>query len=171
MSLGWIALLYAVGVGLLFMELFTPGVVLGLSGIACLGVSVYFLFAGHGAVAGTTGLGVSVAIVAAIATFAVRRLTARDVQDSVRFSIADPALSSLVGEEGFAASTLRPAGIARFGERRLDVVTRGEMVEAGARVKVIEVEGNRIVVREVVPDQAKPSGGTRPQEPGAHADC
>ena len=33
--------------------------------------------------------------------------------------------------------------------KREDVVTDGGYVQAGARVRVIEVEGNRIVVKEV----------------------
>ena len=44
---------------------------------------------------------------------------------------------------------LRPAGMAQFGERFVDVVTEGNFVPAGARVQVIEIEGNRVVVKEV----------------------
>ena len=55
----------------------------------------------------------------------------------------------LVGAEGLAESMLRPSGIARLNDRRHDVVTRGEMIEKGARIKVIEVSGNRIVVKKV----------------------
>jgi membrane-bound serine protease (ClpP class) len=46
-----------------------------------------------------------------------------------------------------AATTLRPAGIARIEGARLDVVTDGEYVEAGEPVEVTRVDGNRIVVR------------------------
>lgn len=52
-----------------------------------------------------------------------------------------------VGDLGAAEGTLRPAGKARFGSVLVDVVTQGEMVEAGARVEVIERRGNRVVVR------------------------
>ena len=43
----------------------------------------------------------------------------------------------------------RPAGFAEIGGQRVDVVTRGENIEAGAVVKVLEVEGNRVVVGKV----------------------
>ena len=46
-------------------------------------------------------------------------------------------------------ATLRPAGFAEIGGRRVDVVTRGENIESGAAVKVLEVEGNRVVVCKV----------------------
>ncbi|MFN4258091.1 MAG: NfeD family protein [Gemmataceae bacterium] len=60
-----------------------------------------------------------------------------------------PHLAALLGAIGVAATTLRPAGMARFGDNYVDVVTEGSFVSAGARVQVIEIEGNRIVVKEV----------------------
>jgi len=56
---------------------------------------------------------------------------------------------ALLGAIGVAATTLRPAGIARFGDNYVDVVTEGSFISAGERVQVIEVEGNRVVVKEV----------------------
>ncbi len=54
-----------------------------------------------------------------------------------------------VGDWGVAESPLRPAGKALFGEEYLDVVTDGSYVERGRQVRIIEMSGNRIVVREV----------------------
>ncbi len=53
------------------------------------------------------------------------------------------------GQEGISLSQLRPAGKAEFGGMRLDVVSGGELIEAGRRIVVEFVEGNRIVVREI----------------------
>ncbi len=55
----------------------------------------------------------------------------------------------LLGREGMATSALRPAGIATFGEEVLQVVSQGVMIESGARVRVVELTGNRIVVEEI----------------------
>lgn len=52
-----------------------------------------------------------------------------------------------VGDLGAAEGTLRPAGKARFGSVLVDVVTQGELIDAGARVEIIERRGNRVVVR------------------------
>jgi membrane-bound serine protease (ClpP class) len=41
---------------------------------------------------------------------------------------------------------LRPAGHATIDGRRVDVVSRGEMIAEGVPVVVVEVEGNRVVV-------------------------
>jgi len=57
--------------------------------------------------------------------------------------------AALLGAIGIAATPLRPAGKVQFGEDFLDVVAEGDYVNAGSRVQVIEIEGNRIVVKEV----------------------
>lgn len=54
-----------------------------------------------------------------------------------------------VGDWGLADSPLRPAGKARFEEAYVDVVTDGTFVDKGAQVQVIEISGNRVVVRAV----------------------
>ena len=53
----------------------------------------------------------------------------------------------LMGREGTAVGDLRPSGTAMFGDQRVDVVTEGDYVIKGSTIKVIEVRGNRVVVR------------------------
>ena len=50
--------------------------------------------------------------------------------------------------EGLAQTRLGPTGQATFGNQVVDVVTRGEWINAGDRVRVIELHGNRIVVEQ-----------------------
>jgi membrane-bound serine protease (ClpP class) len=57
-------------------------------------------------------------------------------------------LKKLEGKMGTAKSRLRPSGVAEFEGERVDVVTEGMIIEPGTRLKVIEVKGNRVVVRE-----------------------
>jgi membrane-bound serine protease (ClpP class) len=64
-------------------------------------------------------------------------------QDGAGVDVRDRAL---LGKTGVAENLLRPAGTVRVDGRRVDVVTRGDAIEAGARVTVIDVEGNRVVV-------------------------
>ena len=54
---------------------------------------------------------------------------------------------ALAGCTGRTTTDLRPAGIARIGEMLVDVVSDGAYIEAGSRVVVCQVEGNRVVVR------------------------
>jgi membrane-bound serine protease (ClpP class) len=51
------------------------------------------------------------------------------------------------GKGGIAVSPLRPSGIADVEGERVDVVSDGEFIEAGAQIVVSRVDGNRIVVR------------------------
>lgn len=55
----------------------------------------------------------------------------------------------LVGKEGTALTPLRPSGTAVIDGERYDVVSEGGFVSANSIVKVITVEGTRIVVREL----------------------
>ena len=57
--------------------------------------------------------------------------------------------SELLGKEGVAEMNLHPAGRAMFGEDRVNVITRGEFIEKGAAVRVIETSGSRIVVEKL----------------------
>lgn len=53
------------------------------------------------------------------------------------------------GEVGIAVTVLRPSGTGRFGHKVVDVVTSGAFVAAGSRVRIVSVEGVRIVVEGV----------------------
>ena len=55
----------------------------------------------------------------------------------------------LLGKTGRASAPLRPAGIADFDGERVDVVSTGELIDAGREIQVVRVDGNRIVVREL----------------------
>ena len=51
------------------------------------------------------------------------------------------------GSSGIAESFLRPSGIARFGDRRIDVTSEGDFIEKGDPVVIVRTSGNRVVVR------------------------
>jgi membrane-bound serine protease (ClpP class) len=56
---------------------------------------------------------------------------------------------ALLGQVGTATSMLRPAGMAKFGDRYVDVVTEGDFIPPGTPIQVVEVEGTRVVVKRV----------------------
>jgi membrane-bound serine protease (ClpP class) len=45
-----------------------------------------------------------------------------------------------------AFTTLRPGGTAEFDEKRVDVVADSEYITQGTKIKVIRVEGIKVVV-------------------------
>ena len=65
---------------------------------------------------------------------------------------ADQTARDLVGREAEATSPLRPAGTVLLDGAPRDVVTRGIMVARGARVRIVDVSGNRIVVEPIESD-------------------
>jgi membrane-bound serine protease (ClpP class) len=62
------------------------------------------------------------------------------------YSAGPTDTAGLIGAMGRAVTALRPGGTVMLGDRRMDVVTRGEFVDAQAAVRIVEVHGNRVVV-------------------------
>lgn len=57
-----------------------------------------------------------------------------------------------VGDWGKTESLLRPAGRAIFSGRSIDVISDGAFIEPETQIKVVDIQGNRIVVVEVESD-------------------
>ena len=148
--------LLALGFILLFLEVFVPGGVLGVLGAVVMIYACYLAF-GMSAGWGIASVGLSV-VVAILAVRLVARsrigekLVLRDA-GARDWKAAETGLAALVGLEGQTLSPLRPAGLAEIDDRRIDVVADSEFLAAGVRVRVCEVEGNRVVV-EAVPAEA-----------------
>lgn len=162
---GWEELLL-VGAGLLLIGLeilVIPGFgVAGLAGIAALVGGLGLMLVGAGAtlavVVGALGqvaLALVLAIVAALVLLRVlprlpfgRQLVLETDMDASDGYASTPRQDRLLlGHRGYALSPLRPAGLAMIDHHRVDVVSEGSYIEAGARVEVTRVDGNRIVVR------------------------
>jgi len=54
--------------------------------------------------------------------------------------------ASLQGQVGVTTSPLRPGGKAQFGDQVLDVISQGDMVPKGARVRVVGYSGTQAIV-------------------------
>ncbi|HVP11911.1 MAG TPA: NfeD family protein [Phycisphaerae bacterium] len=57
--------------------------------------------------------------------------------------------AGLLHKEGVVVAQLRPSGTAEIDGRRLSVISDGQLIPQGSRIRVIRVEGNRIVVEPV----------------------
>lgn len=171
-------LLFVLGLILVGIEIFVlPGFgITGISGIVLILLSLALVtlekkpetsqeWLSFGKTIGTFGLGVAGAMALAL-TLAwylphipyANRLVLKpqgedneNVEDDLAQGVSGLGTvpASLLGAIGVAVTTMRPAGIARFGEDFVDVVAEGSYVPAGNRVQVIEIEGNRVVVKEV----------------------
>jgi membrane-bound serine protease (ClpP class) len=54
-----------------------------------------------------------------------------------------------LGKTGRATSPLHPSGIAEIDGHRLDVISEGELIDAGTLIQVVRVDSNRIVVHAI----------------------
>lgn len=147
-------LLLAVGLGLIVAEIFFPsfGILAVLATAALVGsVAMAFQESSTLGVRFLIALAVLVpaVIVLGFKLFPKSPFGKRMVARGLSFASApttDPRDAALVGQEGLVEADCRPAGLARLDGRRVDVVTRGEWIPAGTRVRVLEVQGNRVVV-------------------------
>lgn len=145
--------LLVIGLLLLVSEIFLPGMIAGLAGLICLGLGVALSFRDLGVTQGGLILCATTAILV-IGFF----VWLKYFPDS---SLAKPFVSQgqigdigaeqpeLLGKEGVTLTPLHPSGTAIIDERHIDVVTEGEPLEKDVPVKVVLVEGMRIVVRRV----------------------
>lgn len=145
--------LLVTGAVLLLLETVLPGLVAGTIGFCCLIGGVTMAYVNLGTTTGNwTLLGVSAGLT--LGTF----LWAKYFPDSraARIFVSEQQVgelgvgdATLLHQTGVVHSTLRPCGTAIIGGKRLDVVTEGSFIEPGTPIKVIAVEGLRIVVRPV----------------------
>ncbi len=61
--------------------------------------------------------------------------------------------SQWLGHHGVTETELRPSGVVRIGSERIDVVSEGPFVSRGVAVRVVLVEGGRVVVRPAEDDE------------------
>jgi len=144
-----IVLLYVMGILLVLAEALLPGAVLGIIGLGCVLAAVWLAF-GLSAGLGWTLIIITVALIPfMIWLWLLIFKRAMMMRATGKGSSAMVELKELMGKEGVALTQLRPAGMARIEGKKVDVVSEGAVIEKGTRVKVIEVEANRVVVRDV----------------------
>jgi membrane-bound serine protease (ClpP class) len=144
----WILIAWLAGVGLLLVELFVPGIILGSIGTLLIAGAVVAMFAYYGGAAGSGLMAGSLALVALVIKVGVSRLSHEHRLDEEAGYVGTDDLSDMLGEVGVAATMLRPGGFATIAGKRVDVVTRGEHLEKGTPVVVCNVEGNVVEVRQ-----------------------
>jgi membrane-bound serine protease (ClpP class) len=143
-----------VGLLLLALEVIVPGGILGaFAGLSLVGAMLtgFIAFGAEGGLIAAFGVVVLCGVILAMwikvfpDTPMGRVLTLR--RDEKTFRSSDITLESLSGKGGVAQTKLRPGGIALIDGHRADVVSESGYIDAGATIKVVRVEGNRIVVR------------------------
>ncbi len=145
--------LLVLGLLMVCLEVFIPGGIVGtLGGFALVG-SVILAFVSQGTTFGLYWLS-GVMVITLFGLFlsikflpnspAGRRLFLKSSERG--YSASEGGLTDLLGKTGPALTKLRPAGMVDIAGRRIDVVTGGEFLPKGTEVKIVRIEGNRVVV-------------------------
>jgi membrane-bound serine protease (ClpP class) len=164
---GWEELLLAgAGIILLALELFVvPGFgIAGVLGIIAILAGLILSLVGAGdrsevilMAAGRVGFSLLLALIASLVLlrflprlpFGRRLMLETGLGAGHKYGSAPDSDQRWLGKKGRASSALRPAGIAEIEGERVDVVSDGELIDAGQLIEVTRVDGNRIVVRQV----------------------
>ena len=149
-------ILFVVGIGLIVVEMFEPGFgFFGAAGVVCLIVCIFVTAQTVMQGIILTAIFFVILVILLIIFLAMlsrgRMLKKLVLQESTTAELGFSGtedMQHLLGKSGVVMSTCRPAGNVDFDGVKLDVVSRGEFIEKGSTVEVIEVEGSRIVVKE-----------------------
>ena len=150
-------LLFFIGIILLIIELFVVGAVIGIIGIVLIIVSMIML--GDNIL--VMLFNVIVALIFSIIEWVIvvkvfnRKIPFFDkvvLNDSTSTEAgyrSHDDCSYLVGKTAYTTTDLRPAGIITLDDKRIDAVSDGTFILRNKKVKILEVEGSRVVVREI----------------------
>ncbi len=150
-------ILMLVGVVLLVIEMYLPG--FGIPGIT----GSVLVVAGFVLMRPTLSQGLLLFIILAailcIALSICLYSASKGRLDKSKFVLNDVAvpanaaenndLNYFIGKEGISRTVLRPSGIGEFDGVKLNVVSEGEFIGNGVKIRVLAVEGNRILVQEI----------------------
>ncbi len=137
-----------VGFACMFLEIFVPsGGIIGLLSIASTAFGIYGLFyQGHPFIAVLT-IALFCAAFLVSFKFVMRRLKFSTTMTPDTSTSVDRRIGDLVGHEGVTVTPLRPAGMALIDGRKIDVVSLGDFIDKDVPVRVVDISGNRVVVR------------------------
>lgn len=148
-----IAILFALAVVLLALEVFTPGPLCGIAGAISLVAGIVIASARYGLTGGLVAA--IVATVAVGATFYLEFVWLPKSRLLKHVSVGGaatgtsqplPAGETVVGREAVAQTVLAPTGYVLVDGRRYEAFCRNGHVEPGTRLRVVGVDNFRIIV-------------------------
>ena len=143
-------LLFTIGLILLIVELFVIGAVIGIIGIILITLSIIILGDNILLMLGNVIVALILSIVEWVILVKIfNRKILKDSTNSEAGYRSHDDRSHLVGKTAHTVTDLRPAGIITCDNDRIDAVSDGSFILRNRQVKILEVEGTRVVVREI----------------------
>ncbi|MFK7693448.1 NfeD family protein [Paenibacillus sp. HJGM_3] len=148
-------ILFVIGIVLLVVEMFVPSFgVLGIIGIVSIISGV--VMAAFDTQNALLSLGIAFVLAVIVVAVFIRvfkhrgiwnRFILKDSLTTEQGYVSQSSKEHWLGAEGITVTPLRPAGTAELGGERVDVVTEGEFIPVNTRIRVVKVEGVRVVVK------------------------
>jgi len=157
-GLSWISIvLFIVGIGLLIIEMLDPGFgffgVFGiLSLVACIFVTAETVAQG---IMLTVIFSVILLIMLAIFMIMVskgklpNKFILKEAETKEDGYTGTEDFTDYMGKQGVLTVACRPVGSVDFDGKKIEVVSQGDFIDKGTTVEVIEIEGNRVVVKSI----------------------
>jgi membrane-bound serine protease (ClpP class) len=160
-------LLFVIGLGLLLAEIFIiPGFgIAGISGIILIFASIFLSLLGAEPFIDMDAVSMAIIQLSGAMLFALlgmfflvkylpkstafNKLVLSESEKAEQGFVSYPSEKDLIGKTGIAFTTLRPGGTAEIDGRRIDVVADSEYIDKDVKIKVIRVEGIKVVVTAV----------------------
>jgi len=151
------AIFFLAGFILVIVEMFNPGfgapgisgTILLILGIVSVARSILDVFILLIVILAILGIALTFALHSATKGRLSKTLILNDSLNKEQGYEGTEDLNFFLEKEGTTVTVLRPAGTADFDGVKLDVVSESEYIQKDTKIKVIKVEGRRIVVREV----------------------
>lgn len=148
-----IIVLLIAGALLLALETILPGLISGIIGFCCICAAVVLGYSRFDFQTGNTILaiaigGLIIGTLIYIKYFPHSKVAKLFVSERAIGNV-DAENPALLHQTGKSITSLRPSGAALINGQRIDVVTEGSFIEPNRPIKVIALEGLRVVVREV----------------------
>ena len=152
----WTSLIvFIIGLILLVIEAISPG--FGLPGISGIILIIAGIILAIGSVKqALESLSISIILTTIITILLIRRGYSFKSFDKIVLNtnlnkeggyISSGDKKEYLGKEGIAISELRPSGIVEINGERLDAISEGVFIPKNANIKVVKVEGSKIIVR------------------------
>ncbi|MBP1968708.1 membrane-bound serine protease (ClpP class) [Virgibacillus natechei] len=149
--------LLVIGMVLIIAEFYVSGGIVGALGIGAVIGSLFMSGYDLGHMSISIGIAFLVAVILAVILIrrigmdkgVFRKVILKDQVTTDQGYVSSENRLELIGLEGIAVTPLRPSGSGVFEEERLDVISEGGFIDENMRIKIVKVEGVRIVVREI----------------------
>lgn len=147
-----IAFLIVIGIVLLILEiLILPGLIAGIIGSVMILIGIILSYKNYGDFYGNITLAATavltgVSIWYSFKSKAWEKFSLKEVSDGKVTRVDE--LNVKVGDAGVSLSVIRPAGTALFDEKKIEVHSRGEIIDSNKIIEVIEVLPNKLIVKQ-----------------------